>query len=82
MFSFNITESSLGDKIDDFALAALESFNATSGFDDDMHIYVSYAHGTEGLNPMYGAEKLPKLLELKKKWDPKGMFSYNNGLPN
>ncbi|KAJ5783898.1 CAZyme family AA7 [Penicillium psychrosexuale] len=82
MFSFNITDSSLGDKIDDFAIAALESFNATSGFDGDMHIYVSYAHGTEGLDPMYGAEKLPTLLNLKKKWDPKGLFSYNNGLPN
>ncbi|OQE10144.1 hypothetical protein PENFLA_c090G01387 [Penicillium flavigenum] len=81
MFSFNITDGSIGDKVDDFALAAVEAFNATSGF-DDLRIYVSYAHGTEGLKPMYGAEKLPRLLKLKKKWDPKGLFSYNNGLPH
>lgn len=81
MFSFNITDTSVGDKIDNFALSAVEAFNATSGF-DDMHIYVSYAHGTEGLDPMYGAEKLPKLLNLKQKWDPKGVFRYNNALPN
>ncbi|KAI9368962.1 hypothetical protein BJX61DRAFT_521534 [Aspergillus egyptiacus] len=81
MFSFNMTDPSIGDEVDDFAVAALEAFNATSGF-DDMHIYVSYAHGTEGLVPMYGAEKLPRLRQLKQKWDPKGLFSYNNGLPN
>ncbi|KXG46525.1 FAD-binding, type 2 [Penicillium griseofulvum] len=79
MFSFNITDTSIGDKVDDFAISAVEAFNATSGF-DDLRIYVSYAHGTEGLNPMYGPEKLPRLMKLKKKWDPKGLFNYNNGL--
>ncbi|RAK71698.1 FAD-binding oxidoreductase [Aspergillus fijiensis CBS 313.89] len=81
MFSFNLTDSSIGTSVDDFALAALETFNATSGF-DDLHIYVSYAHGTEGLDPMYGSEKLSRLLALKKQWDPQGFFSYNNGLPH
>ncbi|CAG7946347.1 unnamed protein product [Penicillium nalgiovense] len=81
MFTFSFTDSSIGGKVDDFALAAVKAFNATSGF-DGLHIYVSYAHGTEGLNAMYGAEKLPRLLKLKKKWDPKGLFSYNNGLPH
>ncbi|KAJ5932126.1 hypothetical protein N7516_006615 [Penicillium verrucosum] len=81
MFTFRFTDSSISDKVDDFGLSAVEAFNATSGF-DDLHIYVSYAHGTEGLDAMYGAEKLPRLLKLKKKWDTKGMFSYNNGLPH
>ncbi len=40
MFSFNIIDLSVGDKIDNFALSAVETFNAASGF-DDMHIYVS-----------------------------------------
>ncbi|KAJ5422629.1 hypothetical protein N7491_011074 [Penicillium cf. griseofulvum] len=78
-FSFNITYTFIGDKVDEFALSAVEAFNATSGF-DDLRIYISYSHSTEGLNPMYGPEKLPRLLKLKKKWDPKGLFNYNNGL--
>ncbi|KAJ5951539.1 FAD-binding type 2 [Penicillium vulpinum] len=81
MFSFTFTDSSIADKVDEFALSAVETFHATSGF-DDMRIYVSYAHGTEGLDALYGAEKLPRLLKLKKQWDPKGLFSYNNGLPH
>ena len=81
MFTFKLADGSIGAKVDEFALSAVKAFNATSGF-DDLHIYVSYAHGTEGLNAMYGAEKLPRLLTLKKKWDPKGLFSYNNGLPH
>jgi hypothetical protein len=30
---------------------------------------------------MYGKEKLPRLLDLKKKWDPQALFSFNNPLP-
>jgi hypothetical protein len=81
MFTLSVVDSSIGDKVDDFGLSAVEAFNATSGF-DDLHIYVSYAHGTEGLDAMYGTDKLPRLLKLKKNWDPKGLFSYNNGLPH
>lgn len=81
MFSFNVTDPFVGDKIDNFALPAVEALNPTSGF-DDMHVYVSYADGIEGLDPIYGAEKLLQLPNLKQKWDPKGVFRYNNALPN
>lgn len=80
MFSFNFDNSSVADSVDKFAVEGLEAFNATSGF-DELRTYVSYAHGTEGLSTMYGEEKIPKLLDLKKKWDPKGLFVYNNPLP-
>ncbi|KAF2623315.1 FAD-binding domain-containing protein [Macroventuria anomochaeta] len=35
--------------------------------------YASFAHGGESLEAIYGTS-LPKLRELKRKWDPKGVF--------
>lgn len=80
MFSFNVIDPSVCNKIEDFVLPVVEAFNATSGL-DDLHICVSHAHGTEGLDPMYGADKLPQLLNMKQKRDLKGVFRYNNALP-
>lgn len=80
MLTFAYDDASLSQPVNDLASRWITRFNATSGF-DRLQVYVSYAHGTEGLNAWYGAEKLPRLLELKKKWDPKGLFVYNNGLP-
>ncbi|KAK4981117.1 hypothetical protein LTR28_005260 [Elasticomyces elasticus] len=56
------------------------SFAATSGY-PDLAVYVSYAHGDETLDQRYGANKLPRLAALKKKWDPSNVFAYNNALP-
>ncbi|KAL8833380.1 MAG: hypothetical protein Q9176_008008 [Flavoplaca citrina] len=41
-------------------------------------IYVSYAPGDEDPAAWYGKDKLPRLIELKKKWDPKDIFRYDN----
>ncbi|KAJ9254992.1 CAZyme family AA7 [Paecilomyces variotii] len=79
MFSFNLTDLSAEEGVNEFANQAVKAFNATSGF-DDFHVYVSYAHGTESLSDMYGAEKLPRLLRLKETWDPKNLFRFNNPL--
>lgn len=79
MFSFNLTDFSVNKDVAKFANMAVESFNATSGF-DDLQIYVSYAHRTEDLSAMYSAEKLPQLVSLKKKGDPKNLFRFNNPL--
>ena len=35
--------------------------------------YANFAHGDESLEAIYGSS-LPRLRELKKKWDPKGVF--------
>ena len=35
--------------------------------------YANFAHGDEKLEAIYGSN-LPRLRELKKKWDPKGVF--------
>ncbi|KAI0200233.1 hypothetical protein F4808DRAFT_461098 [Astrocystis sublimbata] len=53
---------------------------ATSGF-PGLAVYVSYSHGDETLEQRYGSAKLPKLVALKKKWDPKNMFGFSNPLP-
>ncbi|ROT38906.1 FAD-binding domain-containing protein [Sodiomyces alkalinus F11] len=53
---------------------------ATSGF-PELTVFVSYAHGDEKLEQIYGADKLPHLAALKKEWDPLEVFSYNNGIP-
>jgi hypothetical protein len=53
---------------------------AESGY-PELTVFVNYAHGDEKLDRIYGADKLPRLAALKKKWDPKRVFSYNNGLP-
>lgn len=62
-----------------FARDARAKINATSGF-DELKIYVSYGHGDEGLVPLYGREKLPRLQALKRAWDPKRLFRFNEGL--
>jgi hypothetical protein len=53
---------------------------STSGYSQPT-IFVNYAHGDEGLENIYGSDKLFKLASLKKTWDPSHMFSFNNGLP-
>lgn len=43
-----------------------------------MHSYINYAHGTEGLEALYGYEswRLEKLRQLKSAYDPHRRFSY------
>ncbi|KAI1113123.1 hypothetical protein F5Y14DRAFT_230862 [Nemania sp. NC0429] len=53
---------------------------ATSGY-DDLAVYVNYAYGDEKPAQMYGASKLPRLIALKKKYDPNNLFSFYNALP-
>ncbi|KAL3477602.1 FAD-binding domain-containing protein [Aspergillus californicus] len=53
---------------------------STAGW-DDLTVYVNYAHGDETLEQMYGANKLPRLAKLKKKYDPNGLFNFSNPLP-
>lgn len=55
-------------------------FSQTSGY-PDLSVYVSYAHSDETIEQIYGRDKLPRLVALKKKWDPLNAFAYNNSLP-
>ncbi|KAK0634890.1 hypothetical protein B0T17DRAFT_514654 [Bombardia bombarda] len=57
-----------------------DDFVKTSGY-PDLSVYVSYAHGDEKIEQIYGRNKLPRLAALKKSWDPRNVFAYNNALP-
>ncbi|KAI1456525.1 FAD-binding domain-containing protein [Annulohypoxylon moriforme] len=74
-----------GDNATESAAIALgrelrQDIAATSGY-PEITVFVNYAHGDEGLERIYGKDKLPRLAQLKKTWDPNQFFSYNNGLP-
>lgn len=45
---------------------------------DEMHSYVNYAYGNEGMGGWYGHEewRLEKLRRLKREYDPRGRFSW------
>lgn len=55
-------------------------FQKTSGY-PELEIYVSYAHGDEKPENWYGKDKLPRLVQLKQKWDPQNLFQYDNPVP-
>lgn len=81
---FQMSCSDLGSSVEEAAnILARElqrDFTKTSGF-DDISVYVSYAHGDETVEQIYSKEKLPRLVSLKKEWDPGNVFRYNNSLP-
>ncbi|EAU36716.1 conserved hypothetical protein [Aspergillus terreus NIH2624] len=53
---------------------------ATSGF-DSLQTYINYAHGDEGPEVWYGKDNLPRLVQLKRQWDPEGKFGPGNPIP-
>lgn len=75
-FAYNATSGPLDDKINAFAQEARSNFTAVSGFEEP-ELYVSYGHGDEDLTTLYSKDNLPRLLELKKKWDPTNVYRYN-----
>lgn len=67
--SFSGTDSKAAQAADSLAQELREDFVVTSGY-PELRVYVNYAHGDEKLEQIYGADKLPRLASLKKKWDP------------
>ena len=47
-----------------------------SGFGEEQ-CYVSYGHGDEKAEVLYGERKLGRLRELKATWDPANVFGFN-----
>lgn len=67
---------------DAFALGLHSSWNETGGYAEvGGAVYLNYAAGTEPIEARYGAAKLPKLAQLKQKWDPDNVFAYSNVIP-
>lgn len=82
MFTFTYPhgDSPVDDAANDLATSHRTSLQSTSGF-SSLQVYVNGAHGDEEPETLYSAEKLPKLMDLKKKWDPGNVFRFNNPLP-
>ncbi|KAK5636613.1 hypothetical protein RRF57_012325 [Xylaria bambusicola] len=80
---FQMSWPGLGNQVEipanDLARSLRDEFTATSGY-PDLSVYVSYAHGDEKLRQIYD-DNLPRLVALKKKWDPDNVFRYSNCLP-
>jgi hypothetical protein len=53
---------------------------ASSGY-NDLAVYINYAQGDETLEQIYGESKLPRLSALKREYDPKNVFRFNNPIP-
>ncbi|KAF2873888.1 FAD-dependent oxidase [Massariosphaeria phaeospora] len=70
-------DRSLDVQIDEFSTSIRDQTAAKSGF-DKLRLYVNYAHGDEKPESLYGKKKLPKLRQLKRKFDPQGLFSHFN----
>nr|QNC49721.1 Hfaza2M [Hypoxylon fragiforme] len=66
--------------VDAFLHSARHNLTSASGFDEPV-VYVNFAHGDEGPAAWYGARNLARLSELKRKWDPRGLFNYYNAVP-
>lgn len=69
-----------GNTANTFALELRDDLVATSGY-PGLAAYVSYAWGDETAEQKFGRDKLPRLVQLKKKWDPDNVFGYCNPLP-
>ncbi|VUC29390.1 unnamed protein product [Clonostachys rosea] len=65
-------DSSLDDEADKLGAQVRALWRETDGFDTP-RTYINFAHGDEDLVDIYG-ESLPRLRELKKKWDPANRF--------
>ncbi|KAL2810523.1 hypothetical protein BJX63DRAFT_422986 [Aspergillus granulosus] len=64
----------------EFLVESRDHFTKTSGF-KHLTLYNNFAHGDEGPEVWYTPRKLPRLVELKRKWDPNEVFSYYNPIP-
>lgn len=63
-----------------FAKELRADFVATSGY-PELSAYLSYAYKNETAAQNFGRDKLPRLIQLKQKWDPEDAFRYCKPLP-
>ena len=80
MLQFSWIDPSIEDAVNSFARSLRAEYITTSGY-GTLEVYVSYAHGDEPIEAIYGADKLPRLIGLKTQWDPRNVFAFNNALP-
>ncbi|KAI1350305.1 Glucooligosaccharide oxidase [Xylaria sp. FL0043] len=79
-FTWDQAHSAVQTPSTQLALELRQDFAATSGY-GNLTVYVNYAHGDETSEQIYRADKLPRLTQLKRKWDPDNVFRFSNALP-
>jgi hypothetical protein len=68
------------ERVDAFVKPIRQEFQDTMGF-DTMHVYLNHAFGDEGPVSWYGAHNLPRLVALKRQWDPDNKFGAGCPVP-
>ncbi|KAH7320279.1 hypothetical protein B0I35DRAFT_431078 [Stachybotrys elegans] len=63
--------------VNEFGKEIRDRFQRGSGR-RDLSVYVNFAHGDEPAKAWYSSRKLPKLRELKRRYDPNSSFSFYN----
>jgi FAD/FMN-containing dehydrogenase len=77
VFQFPVGDAAWEKKVHDFAIAGRDKMAKTSGY-KHLEMYLNYAHGDETPASWYGDRNLARLTALKKKYDPKNDFRFNN----
>ncbi|RCI12730.1 hypothetical protein L249_1067 [Ophiocordyceps polyrhachis-furcata BCC 54312] len=73
-------DTATADAANKLGLDIRKELTHTSGYSKPS-VFLNYARGDEGLENIYGLEKLPRLVQLKKAWDPNNLFAFNLPLP-
>ena len=80
VLEFEYTNEKLDGVVDGYARRIRDAFVRTAGT-DGLNAYVSYSHGDERLEEVYGERKLGRLAKIKKEVDPRGLFDAYHALP-
>jgi hypothetical protein len=80
LLEFKYTDAELDGIVDGYARRIRDVIVRTAGT-AGLNVYVSYSHGDETLEEIYGEQKLGRLAKLKKRIDPEGLFDAYHALP-
>lgn len=80
ILEFTYTDAELDGVVDGYARRLRDVFVKTAGT-DGLNAYVSYSHGDERLEEIYGERKLKRLVRVKREVDPRGLFDAYHPLP-
>jgi hypothetical protein len=75
-----MTDTSIYGLVDKFAQSARSQITNTSGY-ESLATYSNYARGDEAPTSWYSARKLQRLSAVKRRWDPKQLFSWSRPVP-
>ncbi|KAH7308680.1 hypothetical protein B0I35DRAFT_471224 [Stachybotrys elegans] len=79
-FSFPLGDVAAQAAVDEAGKKIRADFAQTSGY-GGLAVYVNSARGDETLEQIFGRDKLPRLAEAKRRWDPTNAFKYMHAIP-